>query len=408
MTLYSFRAISPTGDLLRGELESPTRAAVVAHLHAEGAVPLQVSAARRGWSDILSFQITLFQKRHLSPRALAELITRLATLVSAGVPIESAVAILGGSTSSATPATRVTAELLRRLRAGAQLADAMASAPKSFPPLAISMIRAGELGGSLGPTLSRLGDYLRRSEEAQQAIRSALIYPAILLAAASVSVVIVFTAVLPALRPVVESGGGTLPLPVQLAFGISDFIAGYWWLLLAATAAAALATHRFLTTPQGQRRRDAFLLRIPLVKDAVIRTDFSRFARTLGTLITGGVPMPTALEAAQRVIANRILSDSIATVTASVREGSALADPLAATGHIPDMALQMIRIGEATAQLDRMLLQLAEIMDQDLRKDLTRALALLVPLLTVGLGLMVAGIVASVMLAVLSIDDLAH
>ena len=407
MTLFTYRAVSPTGDLLRGELESPTRAGVVAHLHAEGAVPLQVSAARRGWSDMLSFQITLFQKRHLSPRDLAELITRLATLVSAGVPIESAVAILGGA-SAATPSARVTADLLRRLRAGAQLADAMASAPKSFPPLAISMIRAGEISGSLGATLSRLGDYLRRSEEARQAIRSALIYPAILLAAASVSVVIVFTAVLPALRPVVEAGGATLPLPVQLAFGISDFVSGTWWLLLAAAAATALALHRLLATPQGQRRRDAFLLRIPLVKDAVIRADFSRFARTLGTLITGGVPMPTALEAAQRVISNRLLADSIATVTASVREGSALADPLAATGHIPDMALQIIRIGEATAQLDRMLLQLAEIMDQDLRKDLTRALALLVPLLTVGLGLMVAGIVASVMLAVLSIDDLAH
>jgi general secretion pathway protein F len=407
MTLFTFRAVSPTGDLLRGELESPTRAGVVAHLHAEGAVPLQVSAARRGWSDMLSFQITLFQKRHLSPRDLADLITRLATLVSAGVPIESAVAILGGA-SAATPSARVTADLLRRLRAGTQLADAMASAPKSFPPLAISMIRAGELSGNLGPTLSRLGDYLRRSEEARQAIRSALIYPAILLAAASVSVVIVFTAVLPALRPVVEAGGATLPLPVQLAFGISDFVSGTWWLLLAAAATTALALHRLLATPQGQRRRDAFLLRIPLVKDAVIRADFSRFARTLGTLITGGVPMPTALEAAQRVISNRLLADSIATVTASVREGSALADPLAATGHIPDMALQIIRIGEATAQLDRMLLQLAEIMDQDLRKDLTRALALLVPLLTVGLGLMVAGIVASVMLAVLSIDDLAH
>jgi general secretion pathway protein F len=407
MTLYTFRAVSPTGDLLRGELESPTRAGVVAHLHAEGAVPLQVSAARRGWSDMLSFQITLFQKRHLSPRDLAELITRLATLVSAGVPIESAVAILGGA-SAATPSARVTADLLRRLRAGAQLADAMASAPKSFPPLAISMIRAGEISGCLGATLSRLGDYLRRSEEARQAIRSALIYPAILLAAASVSVVIVFTAVLPALRPVVEAGGATLPLPVKLAFGISDFVSGTWWLLLAAAAAAALALHRLLATPQGQRRRDALLLRLPFIKDAIIRADFSRFARTLGTLITGGVPMPTALEAAQRVIANQILADSIATVTASVREGSALADPLAATGHIPDMALQIIRIGEATAQLDRMLLQLAEIMDQDLRKDLTRALALLVPLLTVGLGLMVAGIVASVMLAVLSIDDLAH
>ncbi len=406
MTLYSFRAVSSAGDLLRGERESETRAEVVAHLHAEGAIPLHVSARRTGWSDILSRQITLFQRRHLSPGERAELVTRLATLVCAGVPVESAIGILGGS-GTATPTRHVTMELLRRLRSGAPLADAMAADRESFPPLAISMVRAGEMGGSLAASLARLGDTLRRSEEAGQAIRSALIYPAILLAAASVSVVIVFTAVLPALRPVVAAGGATLPLPVQLAFGISDAIAAYWWLILAAAAGTALAIHRLLRTVKGQRSRDALLLRLPLVRDAVIRADVSRFARTLGTLITGGVPLPTALEAAQRVVANRILADAVATVTLAVREGGGLADPLSATGYFPDMAIQIIRIGQATGQLDRMLLQLAEIMDQDLRRDLTRAPALLVPLLTVVLGLMVAGIVASVMLAVLSIDDLA-
>jgi len=197
-------------------------------------------------------------------------------------------------------------------------------------------------------------------------------------------------------------------LPVQLAFAISDLVAAFWWAILLATAAAAFAARRLLATDRGRRTRDALLLRTPFVRDAIIRADLSRFARTLGTLIAGGVPLPTALEAAERVIANRILAAALATVTSAVREGASLADPLAATGHIPDMAIQIIRIGQATAQLDRMLLQLAEILDQDLRRDLTRALALLVPLLTIALGLLVAGIVASVMLAVLSINDLAH
>jgi general secretion pathway protein F len=281
-------------------------------------------------------------------------------------------------------------------------------AANAATPLVVGMVRAGELSGTLPASLARLADTLRRGEEARQAIRSALIYPAILLAAASGSVVIVFTAVLPALRPVVEAGGATLPLPVRVAFGISDGLAAYGWLLLAAVAAAGFAVHRLLTTPRGRRSRDALLLRLPVIRGAIIRADFARFARTLGTLLAGGVALPSALEAAGRVIGNRLLADAIATVTASVREGSPLADPLAATALFPDMAIQIIRIGEATAQLDRMLLQLAEIMDQDLRRDLARGLALLVPLLTVGLGLMVAGIVASVMLAVLSIDDLAH
>jgi general secretion pathway protein F len=403
VTLFSYRAISPTGEILRGERDSPTRAAVLAHLQAEGAIPLNVAPTRR---DLLSLQIRPFERRHLSPRETADLITRLATLTGAGVPIESAVAILGGS--GASPLRRVTTALLSRLRSGAQLADAMAEAKASFPPLVISMVRAGEMSGSLPATLARLGDTLRSSEAARQAIRSALIYPAILLAAASASVLVVFTAVLPALRPVVQAGGAPLPFPVQFAFAISDLVAAFWWAILLAAAAAAFAARRLLATDRGRRTRDALLLRLPFVRDAIIRADLSRFARTLGTLIAGGVPMPTALEAAERVVANRILAAALATVTSAVREGASLADPLAATGHIPDMAIQIIRIGQATAQLDRMLLQLAEILDQDLRKDLTRALALLVPLLTIALGLLVAGIVASVMLAVLSIDDLAH
>jgi len=403
MTLFTFRAISASGKVLRGEMEASSSAGVVAHLHAEGAVPLQVSPGRRAWGNSLSARFTLARGR-VSPRDLAAFCGRLATLAGAGVPIESSVAILG---DGGGPAQSLAADLLRRLREGAHLAEAMA-ASQNFTPLVVSLVHAGEMGGSLPATLARLGDYLRRSEEARQAIRSALIYPAILLAAASASVLIVFTAVLPALRPVVEAGGAPLPLPVQLAFGISDLVAGFWWVILLAGLGTALAVRRFLTSHAGRRRRDALLLRLPLLHDAVVRAEFARFARTLGTMTGGGVPMPTALEAAGRVITNLVLADAIATVTTAVREGGGLADPLAACGHFPTMAIQMIRIGEATAQLDRMLLQLADILDQDLQRDLSRALSLLVPLLTVGLGLMVAGIVASVMLAVLSIDDLAH
>jgi general secretion pathway protein F len=402
MPNFAYRAITRSGEVRRGEHEAASRAGVLAFLHAEGAVPLEVLPSRAPWWGALQIEIG---RRSLSARDFADFAGRLATLAGAGVAIEAALAILAGA-GGQTAWRRLAGDLLRRLRAGAPLAEAMAA--NAATPLVVGMVRAGELSGTLPASLARLADTLRRGEEARQAIRSALIYPAILLAAASGSVVIVFTAVLPALRPVVEAGGATLPLPVRVAFGISDGLAAYGWLLLAAVAAAGFAVHRLLTTPRGRRSRDALLLRLPVIRGAIIRADFARFARTLGTLLAGGVALPSALEAAGRVIGNRLLADAIATVTASVREGSPLADPLAATALFPDMAIQIIRIGEATAQLDRMLLQLAEIMDQDLRRDLARGLALLVPLLTVGLGLMVAGIVASVMLAVLSIDDLAH
>jgi general secretion pathway protein F len=398
---FSYRAVGRAGEMMRGEIEAVSREAVLAQLHGEGAVPLQVSAQRAGG---FSWNMQVFAGRDIGPRAVAEFVTRLATLVGAGVPLESAVAIL----ASAAANGRVVHGLLIKLRNGASLAEAMASDGKSFSPLVVSMVGAGELGGSLPLTLTRLGEYLKRSEEARQAIRSALIYPAILLLAATASVVLVFTAVLPALRPMVEAGGPVHSIPVRLAFAASDFFAEFWWLLGLLAAVGLVGAGRMHRSPAGRKRLDGLLLRVPFMRMAVIRADFSRFARTLGTLIGGGVPMPTALEAAQRVVSNTVLAAALQTVTQTVREGGGLADPLAESRLFPDMAVQIVRIGETTGQVDAMLLQVAEIMDQDFARDTGRALALLVPLITVGLGLLVAGIVASVMLAVLSIDDLAR
>ncbi len=407
MPNFAYRAVSPTGELLRGEINASTRAGAVAHLHAEGAVPLQVTPCRQGLNRAWAMDRALFARRHLSARELAEFIGRLATLVGAGVPIESAVTILGGG--EGTPVVRrIIGNVSRQLRSGLRLADAMAGEAASFPSIVVSMVRAGEMSGGLATTLQQLGGYLRRTEEASQAIGSALIYPAILVSAAFGSVLIVFTAVLPALRPVVEESNTRLPVLVRLSFCFSDLVRDFWWAMLIVALAIASLAYRQVTRREGRRRIDGWMLRLPLVSSAVVRSDFSRFARTLGTLIGGGVAMPMALEAAQRVMVNRVLADAVATIAVAVREGSGLAEPLGASGLFPDMAVQIVRIGEATAQVDRMLLQLADIMEQDVRRDLARALALLLPILTIGLGLLVAGIVASVMLAVLSINDLAQ
>jgi general secretion pathway protein F len=401
MLTFAYRAVSRTGDVLRGEMEAPSRDAALARLHAEGAVPLQVTGPRQGWWTLLSADLAV---RRMRPRAVADFVARLATLIGAGVPLDSAVGILASSKA----ARRTLGGVLSRLRNGASLADAMEADGRDFPPLVISMVRAGELSGTLAATLARLGEYLRRSEDSAQTIRSALIYPAILLAAASASVLVVFTAVLPALRPVIEASNSALPLPVSLAFALSDAVQAVWWLLPIAAIAIALLGRRAWKSPAQRARLDALLLRLPLLRTAILRAEGARFARTLGTLIGGGVPLPSALEAAQRVVANRVLGAALAHVTRTVREGGGLADPLAATNLFPDMAVQIVRIGEATGQVDRMLLQLAEIMEQDFARDTGRALAVLVPALTIGLGLLVAGIVASVMMAVLSINDLAR
>jgi general secretion pathway protein F len=296
--------------------------------------------------------------------------------------------------------------LLRQLRAGSRLGEAMSTDPASFPPVVVSMVQAGEAGGSLPATMLRLSAYLQRENDARQALRSALIYPAILLTTAGLSVTLVFTAVLPALRPMIDVPGKTLPIPVQLAFFISDTIQHLWWVFALAALVIVLGLRQALATQSGRLRRDRVLLRLPFIGRAAIHADLARFANTLGTLISGGLAMPAALQAALRVVSNRMIKDRLEKVRIAVQEGASLAEKLAATGIFPDLAVQMVRIGEATGQPDRMLIQLADILDEDLKRDIARALALLVPLLTIVLGVVVAGIVASVMLAVLSINDL--
>jgi general secretion pathway protein F len=395
MSQFSYRAIARGGEVVRGTLEAPSRDAVLARLQGEGAVPLQVGAHRPGW---LPMRMTTRPPR----REIADLLNRLGILLSAGVDLESALAILSSSQRG-----RLAARLLERLQEGASLAGAL-RADGRFPALAASMIEAGELSGSLPAAVARLASYLQASEESAAALRSALVYPAILTAAASASVAIVFTGVLPALRPVIETGSGRLPAPVAMAFALSDFLAAYGWMLLVSVAVGVTLGWRALRRPAGRRWRDGWLLRLPWVGTAVMRADVSRFARTLGTLTGGGVALPAALDNAVRVVGNSALNEALGKAAATVREGARLADRLGSIGVLPDMAVQIVRIGEATGQLDRMLLQLADILEQDLRRDTSRALAILVPGLTVVLGMMVAGIVASVMMAVLSINDLAQ
>jgi general secretion pathway protein F len=269
------------------------------------------------------------------------------------------------------------------------------------------MVRAGEASGALDSVLARLAEYLRRSEAARQTVRSALIYPTILAVTALSSVILILTVVLPQLEPLLRDAGPALPPQARLVFGASDLLRRWWWALLAILGAVGYGLWRGWGEPANAVRRDRLLLRLPLLGAAIRQAQTARFTRTLGALVGGGVALPTALALARPVISNHVMADAVTRVASQLREGGGLAEPLARTGVFPDLSIQLIRIGEATGKLDQMLLQQAEIFDEEVRLVLGRALTLLVPVLTVTLGFIVAGIIASVMSAMLSINNLA-
>lgn len=407
MAQFQYKAVSPDGSVARGHLEAADRDAAVARLQSQGQVPLtlELSQPATGLRALLSQEIGGAQ-RH-GPKLAADLVGRLALLLDAGVALESALSLLAGS-EGATAIKALAADLLRRLRGGAGLSDAMAAHGDTFPPLVIAMVRAGEAGGALASTLGRLADQLTRAEAVRQSIRSALIYPAVLLATAAGSVLLVLLVVLPQLEPVFAEAGERLPMLTRMAFASSALLRHFWWVVVALAVLFFLIGRHLLTDPSMCSRRDAFMLRSPVLGLTIRRAEAARFARVLGTLIGGGITLAPSLMLARPVLGNRIIIDAIENVIGSVRGGSGLAGPLAQANIFPELAVQMIKIGEATGRLDSILLRLADLLDAEVQRTLDRALALLVPVLTICLGGLVAGIIASVMLAVLGVNDLLH
>ncbi len=386
-------------------MEAADSASLASQLQAEGIVPLRIVAVETGgWTSFLARDA--FARTTLSATMLAELIRRTSTLLTGGVSVEEALAILSEQSQTAVQ-TRLVQDLSRRLRDGAHLADAMAAHEASFPPIVVGMVRAGEVSGALPATLGRLADYLQRSEAIRQSIRSALIYPTILVLTASGSVLVVLTVVLPALRPSIEDSGASLPVVTQIAFAASKAVQDFWWAFGLCTVAVVFGLRYALQNPAGRTSRDRIFLNAPILGRALLHAEVARFARTLGVLI-GGVALPAALALSYPVVSNTLVAKAVAQVTDRLREGAGLAEQLAEAAIFPVLAVQLVRIGEATGKLDTMLLQLADSFDEQVQRTISRSLAIMVPVITILMGAFVAGIIASVMLAVLSINELAH
>jgi len=405
MTLYRYEAAAASGDLVVGEMEASDRNAVIAHLQEIGYVPIRADTARTGLiSRIFTPSITLRSKQKAVD--LTFLTQQLATMIQAGLALDRALEV--ALRVIKTPAERdCLRSLLDLVRAGRSLADAMAAQGGLFPPYYIGMVRAGEAGGSLDVTLRYLSELLERSKAAREQVKSALLYPLIVLATGGASIAILFGFVIPRFRPLFEQSGGELPLSTQVVLALSDGVRDDWWMALVVIAVVVLAWRRYVRTPEGRRWRDTRLLRLPLIGDLVTKIEISRFSRTLGTLLLNGVSPLTALAITHETVTNIALREGLSTVIESVKEGKGLSEPLARTGLVPTLAVQLTHVGEETARLDTMLLKIGEIYEQETKRSIERLLAFLVPAVTIGLGLVVALVIGAIMTAVLSVYDLA-
>jgi general secretion pathway protein F len=255
--------------------------------------------------------------------------------------------------------------------------------------------------------LRQLAEFLERSQAARQQVTSALIYPAIVLATGLGSVGLLFGFVIPRFRPLFEEAGTALPLPARSVLAVSDVLQNYWWVMMVVIALAALYIQRQFRGGEARRRWDRRLLRLPLVGDLITKAEVARLARTLGTLLKNGVSPLAALAVTRETLRNTVIADAISTVADSLKQGKGLAEPLSRSKVVPILAIQLIRVGEETAKLDEMLLKTAEIYDAEVARSIERLLALLVPGITIVLGIIVALVIGSILTAVLSVYELA-
>lgn len=405
MPLYRYEAVDAAGETLRDELEAASPEAVIEHLRDQGWLPLTVTEAKGGWLH-RSFSQPLFTKRpSLSPKALMALTQQLSSLLSAGMPLDRALTILLSVTEDESTKTLL-GRVQEKVRGGSSLADALET-QGVFSRFYLNMVRAGEAGGALEAVLKRLTDFLERSQALRESVTSALIYPVILLSVAALSVIILLTFVVPQFQRLFADAGRALPLATQIVIAIGDGFRHYWWVGFIVIGLIVAVVRQQLNRPESRLRWDRGLLRLPLLGGLISRVETARLARTLGTLLGNGVSLLSALTIVRETLSNQVLVAALGEVAEHVKTGRGLADPLLEATVFPQLAVQMIRVGEETGQLQEMLLQVADTYDGEVQTAVKRMLMLLEPALILGLGVIIAGIIMSILVAILSLNELA-
>ena len=403
MPEFSYLAVSPTGALQRGVMQAEDAASVIEALQRQGSTPMRADpvqpAGLRRW---LADQ----RRAGMSADELAEFTRELATLLPAGQNLDRALHFM--AETGITRRVRDLAEALRlRVREGGSLSAALADRPDCFPPLYVGLVKAGEAGGTLAATLGHLADLLAGQRDLSRTLQSAMVYPLCVLTAAIGSIVLLLTQVLPQFEPLFAQSGAALPRPTQWLIASGDFVANDWPLVALLLLAGGVMARLLLRIPTLRLAADRLVLRLPLVGSMLREREAARMARTLGTLLTNGVALIPALAIARDVLANRAALEALDHAIQAARDGGGLAAPLASTGIFPKRTAHFLRLGEETARLGEMALQAAAIHEASLRHRVQRLVALLGPAITIALGAAVAAIFAAMMLAMLSLNDLA-
>jgi general secretion pathway protein F len=404
MARFRYKAASVAGEIESGEMDVRDEAAALERLRTLKLIPIRIQAA--GSDDEMSpGQYRLFSRKRISQNQVGELTRELATLLRSGLPLDRALEILIGMAQ--TPRMQsMLLQIRNDVRGGSALSKALESHPDVFARFYIGMVKAGEAGGVLATVLQRISEFMERSKDLRETVTSALIYPTILVLASAASVLLLMVFVVPQFSQMFEQSGKALPLPTQIVIGAGEWLREFWWSI----PFGVLMVERLIAWqkrhPQGKLAWDRGLLRLPLGGDLLTKVEVARFSRMLGTLLANGLPLLSALTIVKDTVGNSHIATSLESARELLKAGQGLAKPLMAENVFPPLAVHMMSVGEETGRLGEMLDRIADVYDREVALAVKRILALLEPVLILGLGLVIGGIILSILLAILKVNSL--
>lgn len=395
MAVFSYRGTDIQGTIMEGAIEAPDQQAAIDRLKNSGIIPLKVFLPGKGLKSSLTLKSAKGDVLSFSSELMA--------LLEAGLPLDRSLNILAGIAESKQNQA-VIQDILKSIREGGSFSDALLKHPKVFSRLYVNMIRAGEAGGILVEVLEKLNEFLESTKELKEQVLTSMIYPIILVSTGGLSIIILLTYVLPKFSVIFSELGSSLPLSTQILLSVSQGLKTYWWICLVLFILGGILFRVYIKSEQGRYYWDR--LKLALMGDIIRKLETARFCRTLGTLLKSGVPLLQALKNARDVVTNQSIVLALENISQGIKEGKGISLLLSKANVFPPLALSMIKVGEETGQLDKMLMQVAVTYEKSLRVSIKRFVGFIEPAMILGMGLVIGFIVLSMLMAIFSMTDL--
>lgn len=394
MPVFAFSGRTRTGQVVNGEMEAPSREAVVAQLRRQQVMATSVKAKAKD----IEIKVPGFGGK-VGDRDLAVVTRQLATMIDAGLPLVQCLDIL--SQQQENKALKKTLHDIRMdVEGGSTFSAALRKHPKVFGALYTNMVEAGEAGGILDTILNRLAAYIEKAMTLKKRIKTAMFYPGTIVSVAIVVVIFLLIYVIPTFKQLFEGFGATLPLPTVIVLELSRFVRNYLLFMVGGFIGLVVLLRLYYRTEGGKRTIDGLMLRLPIVGPLIRKVAVAKFTRTLGTLVSSGVAILEGLDITARTAGNKVVEDAILKSRTTIAQGKTISEPLHASGVFPPMVVQMIAVGEQTGALDRMLNKIADFYDEEVDASVAALTSMLEPLLVIFLGVIIGGVVIAMYLPI--------